>query len=187
MKLAMLTKSNTLAGVTIAAATLFSASSMLPKTSPASTAAAASSGVRGIFMNGTDISGARNQFLKNVDIQISESGDIFIIAPHYQVSEEDAYTPLSRFVQGMNTPAHKPPQKRAGGLSDRSKGSEPSAPGATQHAADTPAHQPPTAVTAQQAESSVPVPKAGTPVDESGSATPFSTEKAEDAPPALPE
>jgi len=72
---------------------------------------AAPSGLRSIFLNGSDISGARNQLLKNVDVRISENGDIFIVAPHYQVAEEDAFTPLSKFVQGMNAPVHKNPQK----------------------------------------------------------------------------
>lgn len=68
------------------------------------------SGTRSIFMNGTDISSSRSQDLKNVDIHINENGDIFIVAPHYQVVEEDSYIPLSKFVQGINTPAHKAPQ-----------------------------------------------------------------------------
>lgn len=72
---------------------------------------AAPSGLRSIFLNGSDISGARNQQLKNVDVQIAENGDLFIVAPHYQVAEEDAFTPLSKFVQGMNAPVHKAPQK----------------------------------------------------------------------------
>jgi hypothetical protein len=72
---------------------------------------AAPSGLRSIFLNGADISGARNQQLKNVDVQIAENGDLFIVAPHYQVAEEDAFTPLSKFVQGMNAPVHKAPQK----------------------------------------------------------------------------
>lgn len=67
-------------------------------------------GIRSVFLNGLDISGAKNQELKNVDIMINERGDVFIIAPHYQVSEEDTYVPLARYVQGMNVPAHKPPQ-----------------------------------------------------------------------------
>jgi hypothetical protein len=72
---------------------------------------AAPSGLRSIFLNGSDISGARNQQLKNVDVQIAENGDIFIVAPQYQVAEEDAFTPLSKFVQGMKQPVHKAPQK----------------------------------------------------------------------------
>jgi len=72
---------------------------------------ASPSGLRSIFLNGSDISGARNQQLKNVDVRITENGDIFIVAPHYQVAEEDAFTPLSKYVQSMNAPVHKNPQK----------------------------------------------------------------------------
>lgn len=64
---------------------------------------------RSVYLNGTDISSARGQELKNVTIHINEKGDIFVIAPHYQVNEEDAYVPLSKFVQGLNTPRHKKP------------------------------------------------------------------------------
>lgn len=73
-------------------------------------AAAATVGSRSIFLNGVDISSAKSQDLKHVDIHISENGDLFIIAPHYQVNEEDTYVPLSKYVQGLNQPAHKAPQ-----------------------------------------------------------------------------
>lgn len=75
-----------------------------------STAAPTVAGMRSIFLNGTDISSARNQELKNVDIHINENGDLFIVAPHYQVNEEDTYVPLSKYVEGMGGPKHKPPQ-----------------------------------------------------------------------------
>lgn len=75
---------------------------------------------RSIFLNGIDVSSARNQTLKNVQIKINENGDVFMIAPHYQVNEEETYTPLSRYVQGagtstgantgMGTPAHVGPK-----------------------------------------------------------------------------
>lgn len=61
---------------------------------------------RSIFLNGIDVSSARNQTLRNVQIKINENGDIFIIAPHYQVNEEETYTPLSRYVPGSTGPAH---------------------------------------------------------------------------------
>jgi len=64
---------------------------------------------RSVFLNGTDISSSRGQELKNVSIHINEKGDVFIIAPHYQVNEEDSYVPLSKFVQGINRPVHKKP------------------------------------------------------------------------------
>lgn len=134
----------------------------------------ATSGLRGIFMNGTDISGARNQFLKNVDVQISESGDIFIIAPHYQVSEEDAYTPLSRFVQGINAPAHKPPQKVS---------QDGAAPPVTKQAFGQPTEMQ-GMKTPDGSPMAQPTAKAGTPLDPVAQPA---TEKVEDPPPALPE
>ena len=70
-----------------------------------------SASARSLYLNGTDISSARGQELKKVNVIINEHGDIFIIAPHYQVQEEDSYIPLSKFVQGMNLPKHKAPQK----------------------------------------------------------------------------
>lgn len=71
---------------------------------------AAPSGVRAVYLNGVDISSAKSQELKNVDISINERGDIFIVAPHYQVHEEDSFVPLSKFVRSMQTPQHKGPQ-----------------------------------------------------------------------------
>jgi hypothetical protein len=74
------------------------------------TALGASPGVRSIFLNGVDISAARSQELKNVDVRINESGDVFIVAPHYQVNEEDTYVPLSKYAEGLKLPKHKAPQ-----------------------------------------------------------------------------
>lgn len=71
---------------------------------------AAPAGVRTVYLNGIDISAAKSQELKNVDISINERGDIFIIAPHYQVHEEDSFVPLSKFVRSMHAPQHKEPQ-----------------------------------------------------------------------------
>ncbi|MEZ4743737.1 MAG: hypothetical protein R3B45_15050 [Bdellovibrionota bacterium] len=51
---------------------------------------------RNIYLNGIDISNAFNQDLENVSIHINESGDIFVIAPHYQVNEEETFLPLSK-------------------------------------------------------------------------------------------
>jgi hypothetical protein len=62
-------------------------------------------------LNGTDISSARSQELKGVDLVINDKGDIFINAPNYQVNDEDTYVPLSKFVQGMNVPKHQPMQR----------------------------------------------------------------------------
>lgn len=76
---------------------------------------AQSASARSLFLNGTDISSARSQELKNVNIVINENGDIFIIAPHYQVNEEDTYIPLSKYVQGAGTPSHKASQGQTNG------------------------------------------------------------------------
>lgn len=64
---------------------------------------------RSIFLNGTDISSATNQEMKNVEVKIDAEGNIHMSAPHYQVIEEDQYSPLSRLVEGVNKPAHKMP------------------------------------------------------------------------------
>jgi hypothetical protein len=58
--------------------------------------------------------GVRNLYLNGV-VTINERGDIFIIAPHYQVHEEDSYVPLSKYVQSMSAPQHKAPQPIAAG------------------------------------------------------------------------
>lgn len=60
---------------------------------------------RSIFLNGKDISSARNEDLKNVEIRIDQHGDVFIIAPHYAVHEEETFTPFSRYAQGT-PPSH---------------------------------------------------------------------------------
>ena len=44
---------------------------------------------RSIYLNGVDVSSARNQFLKNVNLRIDENGNIYIEAPHYQINEEN--------------------------------------------------------------------------------------------------
>jgi hypothetical protein len=71
---------------------------------------AGNASARSVFLNGIDVSSARNQTLKNVQIKINENGDVFIIAPHYQVNEEETYTPLSRYVQGSSGPVHVVPR-----------------------------------------------------------------------------
>lgn len=58
---------------------------------------------RSIFLNGIDISSARNQKLKKVDIHIDESGNIFITAAHYDVLEEGSFVPLSKWSKQINT------------------------------------------------------------------------------------
>ena len=64
---------------------------------------------RSIFLNGIDVSSARDQDLRNVHVRISDNGDIFITAPQYQVTEEETFTPLSSYVPGGHTPEHRPP------------------------------------------------------------------------------
>lgn len=66
-------------------------------------------GIKSVFLNGVDISSARSQELKNVDVIINEQGEIFLLAPHYQVNEEDTYVPLSKYAQGLGPISHKPP------------------------------------------------------------------------------
>ena len=70
---------------------------------------------RSIFLNGIDISSARSQDLRNVHIKISETGDIFISAPQYQVTEEETFLPLSSYTTKQVTPEHKPPQAMGSG------------------------------------------------------------------------
>jgi hypothetical protein len=77
---------------------------------------------RSIYLNGIDISNAQSQDLENVNIRINDNGDIFIIAPHYQVNEEETYMPLSKlqsksslrghkFGQNGSIPQHKKPSE----------------------------------------------------------------------------
>jgi hypothetical protein len=61
---------------------------------------------RSIYMNGVDISSARNQDLRNVHVKISENGDMYIAAPQYQVTEEETFLPLSTYTKS------KPPEHR---------------------------------------------------------------------------
>ena len=65
---------------------------------------------RSIYVNGIDISSARSQTLNQVNLRIDENGNVYIDAPHYQVNEENTFTPLSGLVEGFNKPEHKPPQ-----------------------------------------------------------------------------
>jgi len=65
---------------------------------------------RSIYLNGVDVSSARNQDLRNVHIKISENGDLFISAPQYQVTEEETFMPLSSYTTKSLAPAHKAPQ-----------------------------------------------------------------------------
>ena len=87
-----------------------------PKTQTPTTTKATSptlAGNRSIFLNGIDVSSARNQDLRNVHIRISDNGDIFITAPQYQVNEEETFTPLSTYIPGAHPPVHTPPMDMA--------------------------------------------------------------------------
>ncbi len=70
---------------------------------------------RSVFLNGKDISSARDQDLHHVEVRIDGTGNIFLEAEHYQVSEETQYTPLSSYLppnrpkEGFATPS-SPPQ-----------------------------------------------------------------------------
>ena len=69
---------------------------------------------RDVLLNGQDISSARNQELKGVNLRIDDKGNLFIEAPQYRVHEEDTYTPLSRFVKDAgrdNKSAGLPPHR----------------------------------------------------------------------------
>ncbi len=69
---------------------------------------------RSVFLNGSDVSGARNQSLKNVDLHINENGDILIQAAQYQVNSTETYKPFRKqqvLTQGARqfVPEHKKP------------------------------------------------------------------------------
>ena len=63
---------------------------------------------RNLFLNGKDISSARGQKLEKVSIFISESGDLFITAPQYQVYEEKTFVPISSAGKRMQHPEGLP-------------------------------------------------------------------------------
>jgi hypothetical protein len=81
---------------------------------------------RNVYLNGVDISNAQSQELIGVNVQINEKGDVFIIAPHYQVNEEDTYMPLSsaKPVQNSAPPKHQKPRE----LNGKTEGVIPPAP-----------------------------------------------------------
>ena len=69
---------------------------------------------RSIYLNGVDISSARNQDLRNVQVKVGDNGDIYISAPQYQVTEEETFMPLSSYSGRSGTPAHRAPQELNG-------------------------------------------------------------------------
>ena len=64
---------------------------------------------RNVFLNGVDVTSARHQNLENVTIRIDGQGNIFIIAPHYQVNEESTYIPLSSWKHKPSAPENRKP------------------------------------------------------------------------------
>jgi hypothetical protein len=75
---------------------------------------------KSIFLNGVDVSSAKNQSLKNVNVRISESGDIYIDAPHYEAKEEKTFLPLSRNYQGeIKKPEHQKETNRLPKVEDK--------------------------------------------------------------------
>ncbi|WGL61008.1 hypothetical protein QEJ31_05275 [Pigmentibacter sp. JX0631] len=47
-----------------------------------------------IYLNGVNINSIKNQDLENVNVRIDGSGNIYIDAPHYDISVEQSYHPL---------------------------------------------------------------------------------------------
>jgi hypothetical protein len=82
----------------------FASHSLLAQSMPQSSKA--SQTTRSIFLNGVDISNARQQELRSVHVQIDSDGNVFIKAPHYQVTEEETFIPLSSTKSPPNSPHH---------------------------------------------------------------------------------
>lgn len=49
---------------------------------------------RFVYLNGSNISSVRDQELENVTLKIDAQGNIHILAPHYEVSQDPSYHPL---------------------------------------------------------------------------------------------
>jgi hypothetical protein len=63
---------------------------------------------RRVYLNGIDISSAKHQVLQKVTVRIDGQGHIFIEAPHYEVTEESTYIPLSSLShESGTTPRHR--------------------------------------------------------------------------------
>lgn len=74
---------------------------------------AAASGGRSVYLNGVDISAAKNQALSQADIKIDSKGDIYISAPQYEVQQESTFVPLGRQQIGQSSAIE---HKKAGAL-----------------------------------------------------------------------
>lgn len=71
---------------------------------------AAPPGMRSVYLNGIDISSVRNQSLSQVDIKVDEKGNLYIVAPQYEVQQESTFVPLGKQTNGQLSPVeHKRP------------------------------------------------------------------------------
>ncbi|MDQ3234613.1 MAG: hypothetical protein M3Q07_22645 [Pseudobdellovibrionaceae bacterium] len=69
-----------------------------------------SSTARVIYLNGADISSAKNQSLEQVNVRIDGRGNVYIEAPQYEVQQESTFVPLSRQTPAHpNLPVHRSP------------------------------------------------------------------------------
>jgi hypothetical protein len=73
-------------------------------------ALALSTGNRSVFLNGIDISSAKNQSMQQVNIKIDSQGNVYIEAPQYEAQQESTFVPLGprRALPGM-IPQHRAP------------------------------------------------------------------------------
>lgn len=53
---------------------------------------------RRLFINGIEASNLRQLDLKRVDLQIQDNGDIYITAPHYQLTTTEQFVPLHEYM-----------------------------------------------------------------------------------------
>lgn len=53
-------------------------------------------GTRSVFLNGVDISSAKNQSMQQVNIKIDSQGNVYIEAPQYEAQQETTFVPLGR-------------------------------------------------------------------------------------------
>jgi len=70
---------------------------------------------RSIYFNGIDISSARSQTLKKVNVRIDEHGNVFLEGEHYRVHHEAHYTPLSKWLSDAPQIKHRPRQTISSG------------------------------------------------------------------------
>lgn len=104
----------------------------------AALAAASSASARSIYLNGVDISNARNQSLEGVDIRIDAEGNVFIIGNHYEIYQQQPVAPLVPKAESpgsphqsratpkrpsgtIDGPAGRPPQFKSGAASAKAQ------------------------------------------------------------------